>query len=88
MSDAAAFRRTPAEIMDLPRMGSAHPTRLSFLRTLLRRVESEGWQFDRPLWQIDAKGVGRAVYRARGRSAATALWPLLMICPTPSARTG
>ncbi len=25
-----------------------------------------GWRFDRPLWQIDDRGVGRAVYRARG----------------------
>jgi hypothetical protein len=47
-------------------MGSAHPTRLSFLRVLLRRVAREGWRFDRPLWEIDANGVGRAVYRARG----------------------
>ncbi|MGV8985147.1 MAG: hypothetical protein ACOH2H_02545 [Cypionkella sp.] len=47
-------------------MGSAHPTRLSFLRALLRRMMTEGWRFDRPVWEIDAKGVGRAVYRAVG----------------------
>ena len=58
--------RPPSEVMRLARMGSAHPTRLSFLRVLLRRVAQEGWQFDRPLWDIDANGVGRAVYRARG----------------------
>jgi len=67
MPSAAAFRRSAAEVMDLRRIGCAHPTRLSFLRSLLRRVQSEGWQFDRPVWQIDAKGVGRAVYRAIGR---------------------
>ena len=64
--DTAAFRRTPAQVMRLARMGSAHPTRLSFLRVLLRRVQTEGWHFDRPVWQMDAKGVGRAVYRAIG----------------------
>ena len=64
--DTAAFRRTPAQVMRLARMGSAHPTRLSFLRVLLRRVQTEGWRFDRPVWQMDAKGVGRAVYRAIG----------------------
>ncbi len=53
-------------VMRLSRMGSAHPMRLSFLRVLLRRLKTEGWQFDRPLWQVDDKGVGRAVYRARG----------------------
>ena len=64
--DVAAFRRPPSEVMRLARMGSAHPTRLSFLRVLLRRVAREGWRFDRPVWAIDANGVGRAVYRARG----------------------
>ena len=64
--DVAAFRRDPAEVMTLARMGAAHPMRLSFLRQLLRRVKAEGWRFDRPVWQMDGKGVGRAVYRAIG----------------------
>lgn len=62
----APFRRSPSEVMRLARLGCAHPTRLSFLRQLLRRVEREGWRFDRPLWEVDSKGVGRAVYRAEG----------------------
>jgi hypothetical protein len=52
--------------MRLARLGSAHPTRLSFLRVLLRRLQRERWRFDRPVWEIDKKGVGRAVYRAIG----------------------
>jgi hypothetical protein len=52
--------------MRLARMGAAHPTRLSFLRVLLRRIKKERWRFDRPVWDMDAKGVGRAVYRAIG----------------------
>ena len=64
--DVARFRRPAATVMRLARMGSAHPTRLSFLRQLLRRVEDERWRFDRPLWQVDAQGTGRATYRARG----------------------
>ncbi len=40
--------------------------RLSFLRVLLRRVERDRWRLDRPLWEVDERGVGRAVYRARG----------------------
>lgn len=62
----ALHLRSPAEVMRLERMGSAHPTRLSFLRSLLRRVERESWCFDRPVWEIDDKGVGCAVYRAAG----------------------
>lgn len=58
--------RAPETVMRLSRMGSAHPTRLSFLRVMLRRMAHEGWRFDRPVWEIDVKGVGRAVYRAIG----------------------
>lgn len=64
--DLSAYRRPPSHVMRLARMGSAHSTRLSFLRVVLRRLTDEGWHFDRPVWDIDAKGVGRAVYRAIG----------------------
>ncbi|MDU9005960.1 hypothetical protein [Sedimentitalea todarodis] len=60
------FRRSPATVMTLARMGSAHPTRLSFLRHLLRRMTGGDWRFERSVWQMDDKGVGRAVYRAIG----------------------
>ena len=63
---AAGFRRGPGEVMRLARMGCSHSTRLSFLRQLLRRMRREGWRFDRPVWELDARGVGRAVYRAIG----------------------
>ena len=66
MPQARNFRRSPDEVMRLARMGCSHPTRLSFLRQLLRRMDTEGWRFDRPVWEIDANGVGRAVYRAIG----------------------
>ena len=66
MPESARFRREPAAVMRLARLGSAHPTRLSFLRTLLRRLSRDGWRIDRPVFAIDAKGVGRAVYAAQG----------------------
>jgi hypothetical protein len=65
-NDAVCFRRPASEVMRLARLGSAHQTRLSFMRSLLRGLRHERWQFDRPLWQIDARGVGRAIYRAIG----------------------
>lgn len=73
MPQAAAFRRPPSEVMRLERMGCSHPTRLSFLRQLLRRIEAEGWRFDRPVWEMDARGVGRAVYRMTGPEGALSL---------------
>ncbi len=65
-SAAALSLRDPDHVMRLSRIGSTHPMRLSFMRVLLRRIEKEGWRFDRPVWEVDDRGVGRAVYRARG----------------------
>lgn len=58
--------RPPATVMRLARMGSFHQCRLSFMRVLLRRMKSENWRFERPVWTIDSKGVGVAVYTAHG----------------------
>ncbi len=52
--------------MRLTRMGSAHQSRLSFMRTLLRRLKHENWQFECSLWQFDNQGAGHAVYQAKG----------------------
>ncbi|WP_281826972.1 hypothetical protein [Jannaschia rubra] len=71
--DVAAFRRPASEVMRLARMGCSHPTRLSFLRTLLRRMRTEGWRIDRPVWEVDDRGVGHAVYRVRGGGHAYSL---------------
>jgi hypothetical protein len=58
--------RAPHEVLNLTRMGAAHQSRLSFLRALLRDVKRSGWTFARPLWEIDARGFGQAVYSAAG----------------------
>ena len=59
-------RRDPALVMRLRRLGSLHQCRLSFMRILTRRMAREGWTFARPVFDIDDKGVGRAVYTAQG----------------------
>jgi len=66
MPEAAEFRRSPGVVMKLARMGSFHQTRLSFMRTLLRRLKKEQWQFKRSLWEIDSAGFGRAIYTVSG----------------------
>jgi hypothetical protein len=67
-TDAGALTglRPAEQVMKLDRMGAAHQTRLSFMRAILRRVKREGWQVERSRWEIDGKGVGFAVYEARG----------------------
>ena len=54
--------RPPEQVMRLKRMGSNFPTRLSFMRTLLRRLAAEQAVVSRPLWEISDTGFGRAVY--------------------------
>lgn len=58
--------RSPDEVMRLARLGAFHQTRLSFLRALLRTLGEGSWTFDRPVFDIDARGVGVAVYAVRG----------------------
>lgn len=60
--DSKKYRRTPADIMYLARLGCIHPSRLSFLRIFLRKPKNESWQFARWIWEIDEKGIGHCVY--------------------------
>jgi hypothetical protein len=48
--------------MSLDRMGAAFQTRLSFLRTLLRRMGNENWRITRPRFELDDDGYGMALY--------------------------
>ena len=54
--------RPPSQVMRLSRMGSMFPTRLSFLRSLIRRLAAEQVKVTRPVWDMCADGFGRAVY--------------------------
>ncbi|MEP3277298.1 MAG: hypothetical protein ABJN26_17090 [Stappiaceae bacterium] len=58
--------RPAGTVMQLRRLGSFHQCRLSFMRVLLRRLKNENWQYSRPVFDIDAKGVGVAVYAMKG----------------------
>lgn len=58
--------RLPDQIMKLERLGSFHPSRMSFMRQLLRRLGRESWRYERRVFDIDAQGVGRAVYTLHG----------------------
>ena len=62
LSGSAAYLRTPETVMRLERMGSFFPTRLSFMRTLIRMMSSEGWRFEKVRCDWDENGFGRAVW--------------------------
>ena len=62
--NAPIVTRAPDVVMRLERMGSFHQCRLSFMRTLLRRMKTENWRFERTSFDFTAAGVGTAVYTA------------------------
>ncbi|MCK0141706.1 hypothetical protein [Aliiroseovarius sp. F20344] len=66
-------RRAPEDVMRLKRLGSLHQCRLSFMRVLTRRMARENWKFTRPVFNINADGVGNAVYTAQGPDRAYSL---------------
>ena len=65
-ASVCGLMRSPGHVMKLDRLGSSHQTRLSFMRTLLRRLKRENWRFEKPVWSINDNGEGHAVYSAIG----------------------
>ncbi|NNF70736.1 MAG: hypothetical protein HKN02_00920 [Rhodobacteraceae bacterium] len=63
-SEMKVAPRDPAQVMRLARLGSFHQSRLSFMRQLTRRMQSEHCAFSRPKFAMDDAGVGHAVYSA------------------------
>jgi len=55
--------RPPHRVMRLRRMGAAFPTRLSFLRTLLRALAADDVKLTRPVWEMSPDGYGHATYQ-------------------------
>lgn len=54
--------RPASHVMRLSTMGASFPTRLSFLRRILRALHGERAQVSRPVWKMDDQGFGHAVY--------------------------
>ena len=54
--------RSPKKVMRLSRMGSSFQTRLSFMRSLTRRISKEKWKFEKLRFEVDDNGYGVSVY--------------------------
>ena len=52
--------------MRLERMGSAFQTRISFMRSLVRRMHREAWKIEQTRFDLDDDGFGVAVYTVCG----------------------
>jgi hypothetical protein len=59
--------RPASTVMQLDRLGSLHQSRLSFMRTLVRRMVAENWQISTPVFDLDEQGFGKVVYQIQAR---------------------
>ncbi|MBQ0831826.1 hypothetical protein [Marinobacter sp.] len=55
--------RPASEVMKLERLGSMFASRLSFVRSLMRKMITEHWQIVNTVFDLDSKGHGLAIYR-------------------------
>ena len=55
--------RPADEVMQLERLGSLHGSRISFIRTVVRKMMREGWRIENRRFDIDRDGYGTAIYR-------------------------
>ena len=56
-------QRNANEVMHPQRLGALFSNRISFSRSLLRRLENEKWQISKEIFDLDQNGVGTAVYK-------------------------
>ena len=59
--------REPAQVMQLDRLGAFHPSRLSFMRSLMRRIMREHWHIECSRFELDDKGYGTVTYSIRAK---------------------
>ncbi|MDG1312056.1 MAG: hypothetical protein P8P26_08365 [Porticoccaceae bacterium] len=64
---AALPLRPASQVMQLDRLGSFHQSRLSFMRTLVRRMVQENWQINSTVFDLDTEGYGTVVYEVKAK---------------------
>lgn len=63
--EVRALLRSASVVMRLARLGSFHGTRVSFMRSLVRRMTRERWRFVPVTFELDRNGYGTVVYEIR-----------------------
>ncbi|PKH86532.1 hypothetical protein [Colwellia sp. Bg11-28] len=57
--------RPASQVMKLERLGAYHQSRLSFMRTLVRRIFRERWKIEPSVFNLDDDGYGTVVYEVQ-----------------------
>ncbi|PSU86806.1 hypothetical protein C0W42_19085 [Photobacterium kishitanii] len=55
--------RAPNVVMDPHKLGAMHQHRLSFVRSLIRRMANQQWHIKVTLWKLSSQGFGTVIYR-------------------------
>lgn len=65
--DSSLPMRPPEQVMHLKRLGSMHQSRLSFMRTLIRKIMREQWSITPTTFDLDEHGYGTVVYTVKAK---------------------
>ena len=57
--------RDPSTVMDLKRLGSFYPYKLSFMRKIIRKISREKWTINLSVFNLDKDGFGEAIYEIK-----------------------
>ncbi|NQY19878.1 MAG: DUF3726 domain-containing protein [Campylobacteraceae bacterium] len=57
--------RESSDVMNLKRMGAMHQSRISFTRTLVRKMANENWIVKKSLWDLCENGYGTVIYELK-----------------------
>ena len=58
-----ATLRNADVVMAPERLGAMHQTRVSFVRTLIRKMGQQQWKVTKHQWRLDAQGFGHVIYK-------------------------
>lgn len=60
---AETHLRKPEIVMAPERLGAMHQNRISFVRSLIRKMAQQHWQITKHEWQLSTQGFGHVIYK-------------------------
>ena len=69
--------RNAESVMAPERLGAMHQTRISFVRTLIRKMAQQQWQVTKHEWQLCPRGFGHVIYKL---ATPTHVYHLVVFC--------
>lgn len=64
-TETTPYFRSPETVMAPERIGAMHQSRISFVRSIIRRMANQQWQVKLQRWEMSPQGFGTAVYQLK-----------------------